>query len=78
MTVYIVTAYRWGNNSDHSYPLGVFENKDQAIKCADSHAEYRGGKYGCVVDECILGHFNNDDDDYTKEVYNAKSSYNRG
>ena len=71
--IYIVTAYRWGDQSDHSYPLGVFMKKAQAIKCADAHAQYRGGKYACVVDQCILDTFDNDHDYYTKEIYRAKS-----
>lgn len=73
--IYIVTAYRWGEQKDHSYNLGVFKNKEKAKEVADSHRDYIGGKYACVVDECVLNHFENDDDDYTKEIYRAKSSY---
>ena len=75
--IYVVIAYRWGNNSDHSYTLGAFNKKDAAIKCADSHTEYRGGKYGCVVEQCIINQFDNDSDDYTKEVYRTKSMNER-
>lgn len=71
--IYIVTAYRWGDQSDHSYNLGVFTKKAQAIKCAESHAQYRGGKYACVVDACTVDTFDNDNTEYTKEIYRAKS-----
>lgn len=71
--IYIVTAYRWGDRSEHSYNLGVFTKKHKAQKTADSHCEYRGGKYACVVDKCQLNHFENDADEYTIEIYRAKS-----
>lgn len=71
--IYIVTAYRWGNRKDHSYNLGVFTKKDKAQKVADSHRDYRGGKYACVVEKCILNHFENEEDFYTTEIHRAKS-----
>jgi hypothetical protein len=71
--IYIVNAYRNGKRDQHSYSLGVFNKKAQAIKCADSHADYRGGKYACVVEKCLLDKFHNDDYDYTIEIYRAKS-----
>jgi len=71
--IYIVTAYKWGQREAHSYNIGVFTKKAQAIKCAESHAGYRGGKYACVVDKCILNHFDNEDDEYTTEIYRAKA-----
>lgn len=76
-TVYVVIAYRWGQRENHSYTLGVFNKKAQAIKCADSHTEYRGGKYGCAVESCTLNSFTNDDDDYIKEVYKTKSAMDK-
>jgi len=71
-TVYVVTSYRWGNREDHSYILGVFSKKAQAIKCADSHVMYRGGKYYPEVDAVTLDSFSNDDDDYSKTIYKTK------
>ena len=71
--VYIVTAYRWGDRSNHSYNLGVFDKSQEAINCAESHTIYRGGKYGCAVDEVTLNNFDNEMDDYTKEIYRTKS-----
>ncbi len=73
--IYVVIAYRWGKRENHSYTLGVFNKKHAAIVCADSHTQYRGGKYGCVVEECIINKFDNDADDYTKEVYRTKSAF---
>lgn len=71
--IYIVTAYRWGDREDHSYNIGVFQDKHKAQQVAESHCEYRGGKYACVVDKCVLNHFDNDDDNYTEEIYRSKS-----
>lgn len=71
--VYIVSAYRWGDRKDHSYNLGVFQKKHKAKQVADSHCQYRGGKYACVVDKCTLDQFYNDADNYTEEIYRAKS-----
>ncbi len=73
MIVYIVTAYRWGNRKDHSYVVGAFDKKDAAKKCADSHRDYRGGKYSCDVDMCTIGSFDNNAQDYTEVIYTAKS-----
>lgn len=75
--IYIVTAYRNGNRSEHSYNLGVFNKKNKAQQVAESHCDYRGGKYSCVVEKCTPNHFENDDDHYTVEIYKAKSSYER-
>ncbi len=72
--IYVVIAYRWGENSNHSYTLGAFNKKHAAIKCADSHTEYRGGKYACVVEQCVINEFDDDADGYTKEVYRTKSA----
>ena len=72
--IYVVIAYRWGENSNHSYTLGAFNKKHAAIKCADSHTAYRGGKYGCVVEQCVINEFDDDNDDYTNEVYRTMSA----
>ena len=70
---YIVTACRWGSFENHSYTLGCFKKKNAAIMCANSHSEWRGGKYACIVEECVIDEFDNDNDSYVKEVYRAKS-----
>lgn len=74
LVMYVVVAYRWGKRDDHSYTVGVFSKKLQAMKCAAEHAEYRGGKYACVVESCVMNEFDNEADEYTKEVYRTKSS----
>ena len=71
--IYIVTAYRWGDRTAHSYNLGVFQKKHMAQQVADSHCEYRGSKYACVVDRCTINQFDNNAVEYTKEIYRAKS-----
>lgn len=71
--IYIVTAYRWGDRSAHSYPIGVFSKKHAAIKCADDHTKYRGGKYACFVESCVMDEFDNDTINYTKDVYKTES-----
>ncbi len=71
--IYIVTAQRWGKSENHSYNLGVFSEKNEAIKVAKNHTEYRGGKYACIVEECEIDNYSNDKDNYTKEVFRTKS-----
>lgn len=68
--IYIVTAFRWGNRSDHSYISGVFSKKAQAIKDADNEVQHRGGKYSCQVEEFILDEDGRDKK--MKPVYLAK------
>lgn len=69
--IFVVIAYRWGCRECHSYTLGAFDTKEQAVQCAQSHASYRGGKYDCTVEKCVLNHFDDDEDDYTEEVYST-------
>ena len=47
--IYTVTAYRWGTRDEHSYSQGVFNKKTKALKEAEDHKTYRGGKYECEV-----------------------------
>lgn len=70
---YVVTAYRWGSRENHSYVIGCFSKKHKAITVADTHTKRTGGKYPCVVDECIIDEYNERERDYTKEVYKTKS-----
>ncbi len=58
--IYVVSAYRFGNRNNHSYVLGVYKKKAQAIKRADAHNLYRGGKYVCEV-ECFEVDNHNED-----------------
>ena len=73
--IYVVIAYRCGEKANHSYTLGAFDTKDAAVKCAESHADFRGGKYDCVVEKCILNKFENNWDWYTEEIYRAKGRF---
>ncbi|MFN7703367.1 MAG: hypothetical protein ACK5OS_02005 [Chryseotalea sp.] len=73
-SIFVVIAYRWGKRENHSYTVGAFNNEKKAKACAESHTTYRGGKYACVVEKCLADHFNNDDDDYTEEIYRTKSA----
>lgn len=47
--VFIVTAYRYGDKESHSYVVGAFNNKEEAIKQSNIEREWRGGKYECEV-----------------------------
>lgn len=63
MEIYLVVAYRWGDNNilkeydtfenntmiKHSYVLGIFENLKVAIENSQSERSNRGGKYECIV-----------------------------
>jgi hypothetical protein len=69
---YIVTAYRFGNRSAHSYTIGVFTKKTKAIKAAEDHTTFRGGKYICHVEEAIPDHYNNQDNNYTTTIYTTQ------
>ncbi len=53
--VYTVHAHRWGNRDNHSYIVGVYPDKEQAIKAAEDEEQHRGGKYSCEVTEWSLG-----------------------
>lgn len=69
MELFIVNAYRNGNSNNHSYTVAIYSTQEQAIKCAESHCTYRGGRYTCVVESLLLDKFSNEDDNYTKDVY---------
>ncbi len=69
-SVYVVTAYRWGDRNLHSYVVGVFDKKHKAINSADEQSAFRGGKYGCVVEEFIMGEYS--DIPQHKEIYMSK------
>jgi hypothetical protein len=72
--VFVVIAYRMGEREKHSYTVSAFSTEKSAIKCAESHCTYRGGKYACAVERLILDSFSNELLEYTTEVYRAKSN----
>mgnify|MGYP000960774940 CR=1 FL=1 len=45
MKVYVVTMYRWGNQEEHSYVLGVWSNEELALLHGKNEESWRGGKY---------------------------------
>ena len=47
--IYIVTAYRWGDISNHSYIVGVYSNEEKAQSAKKFEEEWRGGKYICDI-----------------------------
>lgn len=52
--VYVVTMYRWANRENHSYVLGVWNKKFQAMKAATEEEQRRGGKYTAEIIEANL------------------------
>jgi hypothetical protein len=50
---YVVTMYRWGGRENHSYFLGLFTDKDEAIKAGERHHTFRGNKYDPEVLEVV-------------------------
>lgn len=73
MSIYVVTAYRWGQRNAHSYVVGAFTNKTAAIECAEAHVDYRGGKYGCEVVNAL--EWTEDADNVAEQVYYSESPY---
>ena len=71
--VYVITAYRWGDRENHSYLVAVSFDQTRAEEIAHDHCQYRGGKYACVVESVVIDDFDNDADEYSEEVYRAKS-----
>ena len=70
--VYVVIAYRWNSQENHSYLVGCNTNKDKAIEMAEKEADYRGGKYGCWVYETDMNWCWDEDTKHIKVVHKAK------
>lgn len=70
--VYVVIAYRWNSQENHSYLVGCNTNKDKAIEMAEKEADYRGGKYGCWVYETDMNWEWNDDYRNKEVIHQAK------
>jgi hypothetical protein len=51
MTIYLVTAYRWGASNRHQYQVYAGVDKTKAIALAANEVNDRAGKYDCVVYE---------------------------
>jgi len=70
---YIVTAYRWGERSDHSYFVGLFDKKHIAIEAAKEEEDWRGGKYKCkVIETSVLKGWIDKDESELKCPYGSK------
>ena len=52
---YLVMAFRYGTN-EYFFPVGIFDDKDAAIKAAQDHRQFRGGKYDHKLYYIIPGH----------------------
>lgn len=52
MQVYIVTAYRWGDEERHSYVVGACSTLEEAIGMKRAQEDWRGGKYSCGIVRC--------------------------
>lgn len=58
----------------HSYVVGSYTNLDCAKEAAHHQVEYRGGKYGCEVVECLEQN-PLDECDIPSQVYYVESPY---
>ena len=70
--IYVVMAYRWNNQENHSYLVGCNTKKAKAIEIAEKEADYRGGKYSCWVYETDMNWSWNDGAIHKKIIYKAK------
>ena len=43
--MYLVEMLRFGNRGKHSYVLGVYSTRNNAMESINEEEEYRGGKY---------------------------------
>lgn len=73
MTIYLVTAYRWGASNRHQYQVYAGIDKTKALALARAEVADRGGKYDCVVYE-----FTADGVDYKPAAYFAAYADNEG
>lgn len=72
--MFVIIAYKNGDEESHSYPFALIENREEAIQVAEEHVTFRGGKYGCVVYETLVNRFWHEDISHMQEVYRAKSA----
>jgi hypothetical protein len=66
MSIYLVTAYRWGSTNDHQYQVYAGADRTKADALAALEVSERGGKYDCAVYE-----FNEDGTEYKLASYHA-------
>lgn len=66
--IYVVIAYRWGDENNHSYLVGVTPRKHCAIDMAQKENDYRGGKYTCTIYETGCDWEWNPDRSHVREI----------
>ena len=66
--IYVVIAYRWGDDNNHSYLVGVTPRKYRAIDMAQKENDYRCGKYTCTVYETDCDWEWNTDRSHLREI----------
>ena len=54
LSVFVVTAYRWGKRDSHSYVVGVYGDVKDALAFADNEESFRSNKYVCEIVEMII------------------------
>lgn len=69
-TIYVVIAYRWNDNQNHSYTVYATTDLEKAKEAADSQFKFRCGKYTCRVEK-VKEPFSEDADAYTETVYST-------
>ena len=47
--LFVVLANRYGDNEQHTYLVGVFDEERKAAAAAVAEEYWRGGKYECVI-----------------------------
>jgi hypothetical protein len=73
-SAFVVVAYRWGLRDAHSYVVGCYSSLEVARQEANTHVEYRGGKYGCEVVACATDKIAHDGN-VTAQAHYAESPY---
>lgn len=43
--LHVVMMNRWGSDENHSYIIGVFDDREKAVEVGEKECLYRGGKY---------------------------------
>ena len=67
MKLYIVEALRWGDDENHSYTVGVYEKKQNAIYAGEIEESWRGGKYKYRITEHELNEIETKKLEYHKQ-----------
>jgi hypothetical protein len=52
--LFFVVLYRWGDDNNHSYPVGAFDTEAEAVIVAEWAISQRGGKYDAEIYETFV------------------------